>query len=212
MKLSKVASALSFAHLASIGRSARAEESDPKDDDKDKAKKAKAADDDPEEKDDQDHEDGDAKGKAKGVKADDEDPDADAEEDEPEEDDDDKKAKKAKAKASDGDDDEDEMRGNSAAAAARRRERTRCAAIFGSKAAARNPVLAANLAFSTSMTRKEALAVLESTPAAVTPGSGREARNPSLGGGGTQQVSGTQAVASSWDRAFAKANPQRGQK
>ena len=57
------------------------------------------------------------------------------------------------------------------------------AAIFSSKAAARNPVLAANLAFNTTMTRKEALAVLEGTPPAQQPGAGRAARNPNLGAG-----------------------------
>ncbi|VVD28467.1 conserved protein of unknown function [Paraburkholderia dioscoreae] len=130
---------------------------------------------------------------------------------------DDKGGKKGKAKGEDGkddpnaeddDDDEEEMRGNSAAASARRRERMRCAQIMGSPAAGRNPVLAANLAFNTSMTRKEALAVLTGTPApAATAPVSR--RNPSLGAGGERGVSSEQAIASSWDTAMQKARPAR---
>lgn len=91
------------------------------------------------------------------------------------EDDDDKKkgkkgAKSKKAKAEDkeddekceGDDDsdEEEMRGNDEVAEARSRERGRCAAIFAHPAAAKNPALAASLAFETKNTRSEAIAIL----------------------------------------------------
>lgn len=83
-----------------------------------------------------------------------------------------KKEEEARAKGEedddsdpDAEDDDDEMRGSSQAARARRREQARCAAIFASKGAARNPVLAANLAFKTRMTRAEAIATLEGTPA-----------------------------------------------
>lgn len=208
----KVASALSFAHLAGIGSRARAEDDKPTDKEDEKSKKAKHADDDEPDKKDQDHEDGDAKGsRAEDEKDDDkaenDDPDTD---DDAEDEEDDKKAKKAKAKA-DGDDDDSEMRGNSAAAAARRRERARCASIFASKFAAKNPALAANLAFNTSMTRKEALVVLENTPSASSGYPDRQARNPNLGGGSASQPSSKQAVTSGWDRAFAQANPRRGQ-
>lgn len=79
-----------------------------------------------------------------------------------------KKEEEARAKGEedddsdpDAEDDDDEMRGSSQAARARRREQARCAAIFASKGAARNPVLAANLAFKTRMTRAEAIATLE---------------------------------------------------
>jgi len=200
----KVANALSFAHLAKIGSNA----------------KAKSEDDDKKDDGERDHEDG---GVKKGNKAEDkkddeyaEDDDTDAKasddgqtdsEDGDNEDGGDKKGKKAKA-----DDDEDkdeEMRGNSVAAAARRREQARCATIFGSTAAARNPVLAANLAFKTRMSRDEALAVLEATPSAAQNNLSRANRNPNVGAGASSSMTSQQAVASGWDRAFAKANPLR---
>ncbi|PXW23402.1 hypothetical protein [Paraburkholderia caballeronis] len=207
---------LSFGHLAKINtpRAGKArgedDENPPPDDDSGKGKRGKrAADGDDEEEEQQDREDGNAK---KGSRAEDDEP-------EPEDDDNEdgngqgKKGKRAKAddpeedendpEAEDDDDDEEEMRGKSAASRARRRERARCAAIFGSKAAARNPVLAANLAFKTTMTRKQALAVLNETPAPQATYGQR--RNPSLGAGGEQGRSHQQEVAASWDRAFAKA-------
>lgn len=187
---------LSFAHL---GRGARAsdENDDPPREDKG-GKKGKAEGDDP---DDQNRDNGDTKnGKAEG-------------DDPPPED---KGGKKGKAEGddpdddpnADDDDDEEEMRGNSAAAKARRRERMRCASIMGSQAAGKNPVLAANLAFNTSMTRKEALAVLRGTPApaAAAPVS---RRNPNLGAGGERGVSSEQSIAASWDVAMQKARPAR---
>jgi len=77
----------------------------------------------------------------------------------------------------DEDDDDEEMRGNSAAAKARRRERARCAAIFGCKAAGARPDVAATLAFSTNMSRHEAIAVLTSSAAgATTPRRGLDER------------------------------------
>ena len=84
----------------------------------------------------------------------------------------------------------------------------RCASMMGSAAAGKNPVLAANLAFKTSMTRKQALAVLNDTPApaAAAPAS---RRNPSLGAGGERGASSAQAIASSWDTAMQKARPAR---
>ncbi|MCP1376038.1 hypothetical protein [Dyella lutea] len=84
------------------------------------------------------------------------------------------KAKKAK-KAEDGqdgddesDDSDEEMRGSSAAAQARQRERARCKAIFSCAGAGVRPDVAATLAFNTSMSRKEAIAVLNSTAAVHT--------------------------------------------
>ncbi|CAG9256235.1 hypothetical protein [Paraburkholderia caribensis] len=187
---------LSFAHL---GRGARAsdENDDPPPGDK-SGKQGKAEGDDP---DDQNRDNGDSKnGKAEG--------------DDPPADDSDKGKKGKRAEDdddepdADDDDDEEEMRGNSAAAKARRRERMRCASIMGSQAAGKNPVLAANLAFTTSMTRKEALAVLKGTPApaAAAPVS---RRNPNLGAGGERGVSSEQAIAASWDVAMQKARPSR---
>lgn len=211
MKLStKVASALSFAHLGGLARkSAKAsaeEEDDKKEQDRENtnAKGAKAEGDDDERKKRDDETDDEYATRMAAL-----DDDEAAEDDAPEKKDDDK----AKSKADDGDDDKDEeMRGKSATAQARLREQARCAAIFGSKAAAGNPVLAANLAFKTRMGRTEALAVLEATPAQATStgNPNRAARNPGIAAGGAQNVTGTQAVASSWDRAFAKASPKRG--
>lgn len=110
----------------------------------------------------------------------------------------------------DAEDDEGEMRGKSSAARARRREQARCAAIMGSKAAARNPVLAANLAFKTRMTRAEAIETLEGTPApASAVHSNRAARNPSLGGDGGAKPSRQQALAARWDANLQAANPTR---
>lgn len=214
--LSKVASALSFAHLAGIGKRARAE-ADEDDDDKDVGER--------------DHEDGNVKKgkKAKGdddkdYAEDDSDDEQASDDDLPDSDDGDedddgdkkgKKAKKAKAEDEDAEDDEDkedrdvEMRGNSPLAKARRREQARCAAIFASKAAAGNPALAANLAFKTRMSRKEALAVLESTPAASAPGAGRASRNPNVGTGASGSPTSQQAISANWDNAFKKAGGRR---
>ena len=196
---------LSFAHLVGFGKKAKAEV-----DDEDK------------EKDDgeRDHEDGVKKGKKAEDEKDkekmDEDEDDDsAEDDSPKkEDEDDKKSKKSKA--DDGDDDEDdkedketEMRGSSVAADARRREQARCAAIFSSPSAAKNPELAANLAFKTRMPRSEALAVLEGTKVAPVARYDRSARNPNVGVGASHGMTSKQAVAKSLDDAFAKVKPRR---
>lgn len=188
---------LSFSHLAKVP--ARAGDDTPPADDK--GKKGKNAEGDDQENNDQDRENGDARGA--GAEGDDEPPA------------DDKGGKKAKRADDDGkdpdaddDDDEEEMRGSSASAKARRRERMRCATIMGSAAAGKNPVLAANLAFNTSMTRKEALAVLEGTPAPAAAAPVAR-RNPQLGAGGERGVSSEQAVASSWETAMQKARPPK---
>jgi hypothetical protein len=216
-KLSRVASALSFAHLAGIG-SMRGKNARADDDEEERKKDARAEDD--EKDDDQDSDGGDKKSrKAKGAKAGedaddkDKDDDPDADEDEHDADDDgedDKKSRRAKGSKSaadddpDAEDDEDELHGKSAAANARRRERARCAAIFGSRYAARNPVLAASLAFNTSMTRDQALTVLRDTPAGASAAIGRSDRNPRLGAGGEDAPSRQVAIASRWDRAMSK--------
>lgn len=194
----KVASALSFAHLAGFAGKARAEGDDPDD----KEKKDQATGDDP--KNDKE---------AKGAKADDD------ERKQRDDESDDEYAKRMKAmddqeaedeernKDAKADDDSDEeMRGNGSAAAARRRERARCATIFGSRAAGKNPVLAANLAFNTAMTRKEALAVLEGTPA---PAASVTRRNPSLDASGGTGQTRAQAMAASWDTALAAGRGNR---
>jgi len=194
---SRVASALSFAHLAGLGlgrpSAQAADEDDP-----DKKNKT-SAEDDPDKK-DQDRENGDSKNAA----ADDDKKQRDGESDEDyakrmkaaDEDDPEKDKKDTDAAA---EDDDEEMRGKSEAASARRRERARCAAIFACRHAARNPVLAANLAFNTTMTRQEAIAVLRETPAASND-NGRSARNPDLGAGGDLAASSSKAIESRWDK------------
>jgi hypothetical protein len=229
MSISLKAGASRFAHLAGLSRSAkraededdrtdarRAEEDDDKhDDDEPKGKKSKRADE--ETPDNGDTGDTDSGGMKKSKRADDGDDRDD--DDEPkgkkskraseDDDDDDEPKGKSSRRAEEDDDDDDEkheMSGRSAAASARRRERARCAAIFASKAAAANPALAASLAFETTMTRKEALAVMRSQPAPMR-AVGREAYNPRLGPGGDIET-GSKSVANSWDAAFKKVRPR----
>ena len=60
------------------------------------------------------------------------------------------------------------------------------------------------------MTRKEALVVLESTPAASNPvHQGRADRNPRVGAGASGSQTSHQATVSRWDAAFAKVAPQK---
>jgi hypothetical protein len=205
--LSRVASALSFAHLAGIG-SMKGKKTADVDDDDDAKKGDRASgdqDDDKTDKDDgQDKDDKSAKGtKAAGDDNQDDDKDDDTDKDKS------KKSGKAKGASAedddvDAEDDEDEMHGKSASASARRRERARCAAIFGSRHAAHNPVLAANLAFNTSMTRQQAMDVLRDTPAGGTANGNRSASNPKLGAGGEEAPSRTVAIAGRWDRAMSQ--------
>jgi hypothetical protein len=211
------ASALSFSHLASLGRGKQAKADDKDKDyrDKDDDKEASArAEDDDEDKDKNNTGDDDSKAKADEPGA--EDDDEDNEKKEPGSKG--KKSKRAKAEDDDedeqasaekDDDDEDELHGKNAIARARLREQARCAAIMGCRAAGRNVPLAAQLALTTRMTREEAIGVLQSTPAAVPIGSGRELRNPKLGGGGERAMDSTAQVAASWDRAFQMAGAVR---
>jgi len=200
---------LSFAHL---GRGARAEDRQDDDNDSGKGKRgSRAAEDEDDEQ--QDREDGNSKkgSRAEGGESDDDDEDGNGD------DQTDKggKSKKGKRAADDNDeeradqddDDEEEMSGNSASARARRRERARCAAIFASKGAGRNPVLAAKLAFTTRMTRSEAISVLEGAPAPE--GSRGQRQNPRLAIDSDRSMSGDQSIQASWDRAFEKAGAKR---
>ncbi len=213
MKTSLMAGASRFAHFAGLARSSRraAEDDDRRDDDTDGEDDKDASEDDG---DDEAEPKPDTNKGRKGKKgrADADDDDKDASEDDG--DDDGKDASEDDDSDTDKDaedDDEDEMKGKGAVAQARRRERARVAHILGSKAAAANPVLAVSLACETSMTRKEAVAVLRSTPAASAAEpvnrharSNRQARNADLGSD-SQPLKGKQAVDASWGAAFTKA-------
>ncbi|MGZ3272383.1 MAG: hypothetical protein ACXU82_03875 [Caulobacteraceae bacterium] len=214
MKLSTaVGRALSFSHLAGIGRgpAAKAEDNTDKkpddaaeddapadDDKKPNGKKAKADD----ETDDQGCDDGDDK------------PDEAAADDTPDDEDQDPKGKKAKASEDDGDDDpddkKDQMKSSASYKAGRKAERARCARIFGSKVAGRNPALAAHLAFNTGISSAAALQILTETPvsaAATTLGEGRSARNPDLTA--DPPVKGAAAIDSRWDKAMQRVRPTK---
>lgn len=140
-----------FAHLIGLGKKARASEED---EDK-KVRKAKgrkaeddeqeesAEDDEPESEDQDDEKQGRKAKKAKKAEGDD---DPDAEDDENAEGDDED--------AEDDDENKDVKKG-------RRAERKRCARIFGSKAAAGRPDMAAHLAFNTRMSSSEAISTLK---------------------------------------------------
>lgn len=217
-----------YAHLAGLVpvRGARpAARSSARRAEEDEDEKDARADGDPDQYPDKDDSKPSGKGRRSRAEGDDDDKDARAEEEEDDkeasdgdEDEDDRPAaRRARARAEDEDDDteasedddeKEEMSGKSAVAAARRRERARCKAIFSHPAAATNLALAASLAFDTTQTRKEALAVLKGQGAAA-PAHGvradRRARNPDLGSGGDTAPTGQQAQASSWDRALHKA-------
>lgn len=143
-----------FAHLIGLGKKARASEED-------EDKKVR---------------------KAKGRKAEEDEPDEDAENDEDregaEDQDDEKQGRKAKrAKKAEGDDDDPDAEDdegtegddedaedddeNKDVKKGRRAERKRCARIFGSKAAAGRPDMAAHLAFNTRMSSSEAISTLK---------------------------------------------------
>ncbi len=194
--LARAKEKMSFAHLGAVAGKKGDEEEDKN--------RAEEEDD----KKDQDREDGDAKGTPRNQSAEDDNPEDDDSEDKK-----DSKSNKVdddEPDAEEDDDNEEEMRGNSAAAGARRRERARCAAIFGSRQAGRNPQLAASLAFNTSLTRKEAIAVLESTPAASPiANTARADRNPRVGSGGSLEANSSQAISARWDGHFKKMRGNR---
>jgi len=105
--------------------------------------------------------------------------------------------------------DEAEMRGDTPQARARARERARCAAIFAHRNAAANPDFAARIAFTTTLPRAEALALMEAAPPAGAAGAtGLAARmaaqaQPDLGPGG-QPAGGAKAQAGAWDAAIGR--------
>ncbi|WP_337137393.1 hypothetical protein [Morganella morganii] len=140
-----------FAHLIGLGKKARASEED-EDKKVRKAKGRKAEEDERDEdaEDDEDREDAEEQDdekqgrKAKKAGGDDDDPDAEDDEDAEGDDED----------AEDDDENKDVKKG-------RRAERKRCARIFGSKAAAGRPDMAAHLAFNTRMSSSEAISTLK---------------------------------------------------
>ncbi|WP_140178970.1 MULTISPECIES: hypothetical protein [Providencia] len=156
-------SKFTFAHL--IGRKAKATEEDDEKTRKAKGRRVEdddeeenAENDDPESKDQDDEKEGRKAKKAKSKKAEDDDEDPDAEDDENAEGDDE-----------DAEDDED----NKDVKKGRRAERKRCARIFGSKAAAARPDMAAHLAFNTNLSSSEAISTLKAMGGVSAPQSNR---------------------------------------
>ncbi|HHW8957235.1 hypothetical protein [Morganella morganii] len=140
-----------FAHLIGLGKKARAsEEDEDKKVRKAKGRKAEEGERDEDAEDDEDREDAEEQDdekqsrKAKKAEGDDDDPDAEDDEDAEGDDED----------AEDDDENKDVKKG-------RRAERKRCARIFGSKAAAGCPDMAAHLAFNTRMSSSEAISTLK---------------------------------------------------
>ncbi|WP_272574169.1 hypothetical protein [Providencia sp. PROV259] len=151
-------SKFTFAHL--IGRKAKATEEDDEKTRKSKGRRVEdddeeenAENDDPESEDQDDEKEGRKAKKAKSKKAeddDDEDPDAEDDDEDAEDDEDNKDVKKG-----------------------RRAERKRCARIFGSKAAAARPDMAAHLAFNTNLSSSEAISTLKAMGGISAPQSNR---------------------------------------
>lgn len=142
-----------FAHLIGLGKKARASEED--EDKKVRKAKGRTAEEDERDEDAEDDENrenaedqDDEKQGRKAKKAEDDDDDADAEGDEED--------------AEDDDENKDVKKG-------RRAERKRCARIFGSKAAAGRPDMAAHLAFNTRMSSSEAISTLKAMGAVQPP-------------------------------------------
>ncbi|GHB90002.1 MULTISPECIES: hypothetical protein [Providencia] len=157
-------SKFTFAHL--IGRKAKTTEEDDEKTRKAKGRRVEdddeeenAENDDPESEDQDEEKEGRKAKKAKSKKAeDDDDEDPDAEDDENAEGDDE-----------DAEDDED----NKDVKKGRRAERKRCARIFGSKAAAARPDMAAHLAFNTNLSSSEAISTLKAMGGVSAPKSNR---------------------------------------
>ncbi|MEY0055232.1 hypothetical protein AB7W56_10200 [Providencia rettgeri] len=153
-----------FAHL--LGNKAKATEEDDEKTRKAKGRRAEddddeenAENDDPESEDQEDEKEGRKAKKAKSKKAEDDDEDPNAENDD----------ENAEGDDEDAEDDED----NKDVKKGRRAERKRCARIFGSKAAAARPDMAAHLAFNTRMSSSEAISTLKAMVEAPAPQSNR---------------------------------------
>jgi len=216
MKTSLMAGASRFAHFAGLSRASKRSDDDDQRDEMSEDDNDKDAEDD-----DDEQPEGKRSRRAKrseddndGKDAEDDDDDGKDASDDDEEQPEGKRSRRAKrseddddGKDAEDDDDKQEMTGRSAAASARRRERERVTAILSSSHAANNPVLAVSLACDTTMTRKEAIAVLKGQKGvgnAAPDRSSRESRNSNLGasaGGADQQKP---KAGSSWDRSLAK--------
>lgn len=152
-----------FSHL--IGRKAKATEEDDEKTRKAKGRRAEdddeeeqAENDDPESEDQDDEKEGRKAKKAKSKKTEDDDEDPDAEDDD---------------ENAEGDEDAEDDEDNKDVKKGRRAERKRCARIFGSKAAAERPDMAAHLAFNTRMSSSEAISTLKAMGGAPAPQSNR---------------------------------------
>lgn len=211
--------ALSFAHLLGhAGKNARAEDER---EDEDKAKKARRASEDEEDDEPQDRraseDEEDDKPRGRRASEDEEDEDKPqgrrAAEDE-EEDERDPKGRRTAAEEDEQDEQDEADERDPQARAARHRERARCAAIFGSKHAAGRVAAAAQLAFKTKMSAREAIGVLASLPAEdAGTGARSGGLSAAMGALGTPRPtgsappapSGRKALASSWDAAASRA-------
>jgi hypothetical protein len=177
-----------FAHL--LGRGSVRAEDDKRDDDKDDAKRAED-----EKKRDDEMRRLEDDGKDTGETEEEKDA-RHAREDE----------REASAKDGEGDDDTDREDARNAGPSGRayRRGIARCAAIFASPGAGTNPVLAAQFAFDSQMTRGEAIRALRAAPTPAR--ADRQNRNPHVGP--SRQGGGERAdVQQMWGDAFARVVP-----
>lgn len=194
--LNPLTRALSYAHLTGGRRPAPAAKADEAATDTDQQDDAKAEAEEGEDGDDESEEDMKARHaaelkalKAKSAEGDDEDPN--------EEDDETDQERREEGDEEGGDDsDEEDMRRGSKASAPRLRERGRCAAIFQDAAAGRNPALAAQLAFCTSLPRSQAVKLLRAGGAGGTLAA-RMATSaaPAIGPGAPARPGGPKAAA-----------------
>ncbi|MTK12698.1 MAG: hypothetical protein F8N39_11615 [Clostridiaceae bacterium] len=206
MNVRKLAGAMSFAHLAGLGRAKSKVKSE---EDGGEDRRADAEDDEPEQ-DDQDQENGNGKKSKKAKRAEDDDEDSSADENEDDESAEDedpneegepksRKAKKAK-RAEDDDDgesaeDDEDGKPQGSFRRGRKAERARWAKVMGSQFAARNLPMACNMLARTGMSASSILGVLRDTPSASTSGD-RASRNPNLGVTGERSPT---SAASRWD-------------
>ena len=223
-RLSRVASALSFAHLTSFsskGKRAEDDEDDKKgkradddmddDDQDDQGKRSRRA-----ESDDDEGDEDDKKGKrSKRAEADPDDEDEDGDDESEGDDDKGKRGRRAKRAEDDepeddpdADDDEDDKKSRKGASfrKGQRAERTRWARVLQSKAATGRVAMAAHLLSASSMSSSQIIDVLRDSPRQDGAAAERSRRNPDLGASGAPNVSRATAIQASWDRALKRAS------